>query len=318
MASTTQLYDGRTRAWVPGLIDACQLPARIFPEIVPSGTLLGPLLPELQAETGLPGIDVVATCSHDTGAAVAGVPASGDDWAFLSSGTWSLLGIELPTPFINEEARLGGFTNEAGYGGTTRFLKNIAGMWLLQECQRTWQADGQTFSFEELTALAATAEPFRSAVNPNDPRFGKPGDMPEKIAGFCRETGQAVPQTPGEFVRCILESLALLYRQTLAELERVTGRTVRRIHIVGGGSLSAPLNQFTADATGRTVLAGPVEATAAGNVMIQAITLGHVPSLARAREIIRESFPIREFHPQRVHDWEQAAADFAKFTSSKP
>ena len=312
LASTTQLYDPRTRAWLQPLIDLFGLPRRIFPPIVPSGTRLAPQLPELQAETGLPGIEVLATCSHDTGAAVAGVPASGDDWAFLSSGTWSPLGVEIPAPVINDDARSLGFTNEAGFGGTTRFLKNIAGMWLLQERQRTWQLEGQHLRFEELVTLAEAAEPFRSVVDPNAPRFAKPDDMPRKIAAFCRETNQPAPETPGQSVCCILRSLALLCRQTLAELEQVIGRTIRRLHIVGGGSLNGLLNQFTADATGRVVLAGPVEATAAGNVMIQAITLGHVASLPHAREIVRNSFPVREFHPQQEREWQKAAADFAR------
>ena len=311
MASTTQIYDPRTRNWSDKLIETFELPPHLFPEIVPSGTRLGALLPQIQNETGLGDIEVIATCSHDTGAAVAGVPASGEDWAFLSSGTWSLIGVELPSPLINDEVRAQNFTNEGGYGGTTRFLKNIVGMWLLQECQRTWQRQGQEFDYDELTRLAGEAEPFRSLINPNAARFAKPDDMPEKIAAFCRESGQPVPETPGQIVRCVLESLALLYHQTLVEMEALTGRTIRRLHIVGGGSHSVLLNQFAANATGCTVLAGPAEATAAGNVLIQAITLGHVQSLEQAREIVRNSFSIHEFQPNQSAEWQQAIARFA-------
>lgn len=311
LASTTQLYNPRQRAWSDTLIQTFNLPASIFPEIVPSGTRLGSLLPALREETGLGEIAVIATCSHDTGTAVAAVPATGEDWAFLSSGTWSLIGVELPAPLINEEVRAENFTNEAGYGGTTRFLKNLTGMWLLQECQRSWQRQGQRFDYDELTQMAADAEPFRSFINPNAVRFSKPDEMPEKIAAFCRETKQPAPETPGQMVRCVLESLALLYGKILNDLARLTGRTIRRLHIVGGGGKSVLLNQFAANATGCTVLAGPVEATAAGNVLLQAIALGHVSSLAQARSIVRESFSIQKFSPQSPPEWQQAVARFA-------
>jgi rhamnulokinase len=318
LASTTQVFDPMTRSWSDRLIDAAGLPRRIFPTIVPSGTSLGAILPELQDETGLgSGVQVIATCSHDTGAAVAAVPGRGDDWAYLSSGTWSLIGVELPAPLINDKVRHHNFTNEAGYAGTTRFLKNIAGMWLLQESQRTWKREGRAVDYAELTRQAEAAEPLRSLINPNSPRFAKPDEMPGKIAGACRETGQPVPETQGQFVRCILESLALLYNAVLEELATVTGRDIRRIHIVGGGSQSALLNQFTADATDRAVFAGPVEATAAGNVLIQAIALGHIESLTAAREIVRSSFPIQEFQPRPGADLRQAVPRFAKITSPK-
>ena len=314
MASTTQLYNPRENGWSKKLIKASGIPEKIFPEIVPPGTRLGTLLPALQGETGLGGIDVIASCSHDTGAAVAGIPASGEDWAFISSGTWSLFGTELPAPLINSEVRTHNFTNERGIGSSIRFLKNIAGMWLLQECRRCWQEQGQPTKYDELMSLAAASEPFRSLIHPNDPRFATPDEMPTEIAAFCRETNQLAPQTAGQFVRCILESLALQYRRTLSELESLTGRTMRRLHIVGGGSLSEPLNQFAANATGCTVLAGPVEATAAGNVLIQAITLGHLASFEQGREIVRRSFAIREFRPQQTHEWQQASARFDRMT----
>lgn len=303
LASTTQLYNPVARGWSQKLAGIFGFPARIFPEIVPSGTRLGPLLPEVREETGLPEINVIASCSHDTGAAVAAVPASGDDWAFLSSGTWSLIGVELPAPLLSDEARARNFTNEAGYGGTTRFLKNIIGMWLLQECQRTWRRQGKNLGYDELTREADAAEPFRSLINPNAARFAKPDEMPEKIAAFCRESSQPAPETPGQFARCVLESLALLYGRMLGELEHLTARSIRRLHIVGGGSQSRLLNQFAADATGRVVLAGPVEATAAGNVLIQAITLDHAATLQEAREIVRASFPVETFEPRAPEKW---------------
>ena len=310
LASTTQLFNPKTHRWSAKLIGQFGLPERIFPEVVPPGTPLGPTLASLQEETGFPPTPVLATCSHDTGAAVVAVPATGDDWAFLSSGTWSLIGVELPEPLINDDVRQLNYTNEIGYGGTTRFLRNIVGMWLLQECQRTWQEGGQSLDFGELTRLAEQAEPFRSLINPNAVRFGQLGDMPAKIAAFCRESGQPVPNTPGQFVLCVLESLALVYQNALDELERLTGRTIRKLHIVGGGSLNTLLNQLTADATGRVVLAGPVEATAAGNVLVQAMTLGNVASLPQARQIVRDSFPIQELQPRRDRRWQQTRDRF--------
>ena len=316
LASTTQMYDPVRKTWSQPLRDVLGLPGRIFPEVVPAGTVLGPLAPALREEIGWgEGTTVVATCSHDTGAAVAAVPAEpGQDWAFLSSGTWSLIGVELAAPLINDEVRAHNYTNEAGYGGMTRFLKNIAGMWLLQECQRAWRQTGRVFAYDGLMEQAAAAAPFRSLVHPNAEGFARPADMPRALADYCRATGQPPPETPGECVRCVLESLALLYRQSLGELERLTGRTLRRLHIVGGGSQSALHNQFTADATGCTVWAGPVEATAAGNVLIQAITLGQVASLSQAREIVRAAFSIQQLDPadDATGEWQAARERFAR------
>ncbi|MGC3992445.1 MAG: rhamnulokinase family protein [Chthoniobacteraceae bacterium] len=297
-ASTSQIYNPRTKTWSKALIEKLGLPAHIFPEVVPAGTTLGSLLPAVAAETGLPvETKVVATCSHDTGAAVAAVPASGDDWAYLSSGTWSLIGVELPGPLINEAAAKANFTNEVGYNDTSRFLKNIAGLWLLQECRRTWLKEGRDYSYAELNQLAQEAEPLRSLVNPNHAPFAKPDDMPAKIRAYCEATGQPAPETPGQFVRCILESLALLYSQYIGELESITGRTIRKLHIVGGGSQSKMLNQFTADAIGLPVLAGPVEATAIGNILVQALGLGQLDSLEAARKIVHDSFAVETFTP---------------------
>jgi len=312
MASTTQIYNPRTRTWSSKLIKQFGFPEKCFPPVVPSGTKLGPLLPEIAEETGLKGIEVIATCSHDTGAAVAAVPAQGDGWAYLSSGTWSLIGVELDAPLISEKVRAHNFTNEAGYGGTTRFLKNIVGLWILQECRRTWVAGGSDIDYAELNRLAAEAEPLRSLINPNATRFLKPDGMPDKIRAYCRETGQPEPETHGQFTRCILESLSLLYNHTLGELEQLTGRTIHTLHIVGGGSKSALLNQYAANSTGREVIAGPVEATAIGNLLIQGIALGHLKSLADLRKVVRDSQPVQTFKPQDAGIWKAAHERFAK------
>ncbi len=312
LASTTQLYNPRKKTWAWDVISAIGLKESLFPEIVPSGTVLGPLLPELAQSTGLSDVQVVATCSHDTGAAIAAVPAEGDDWAYLSSGTWSLLGVESSQPIINEQSRRLNFTNEIGYGGTTRFLKNIIGLWIIQECRRTWAAEGQDYDYSTLTTLAAEAAPLRSLIFPNASRFSKPGGMPEKIAAFCRESSQPVPSSPGEFVRCTIDSLALLYRKTLEELVSVTGKTITRLHIVGGGSRNAVLNQAAANATGRTVLAGPVEATALGNVLIQALALGHLSNISELRTVIKNSFEPEIYTPSQTPEWEEAFHRFEK------
>jgi rhamnulokinase len=314
-ASTTQLYSPRTRSWSDTLIERCGLPRKIFPQLVAPGTVLGPMLLEVAAETNLDDVQVVATCSHDTGAAVAAVPAEEkQDWAYLSSGTWSLLGLELPGPLISEKIREHNFTNEAGYGGTTRFLKNIVGLWLLQESRREWARQGQELEYAGLTLEAERAEAFRSLINPKAEQFFRPGNMPKKIAAYCVGTGQPAPETPGQYVRCILESLALLYRVTLEELEQLTGRSIRRLHIVGGGSQNALLNQFAADATQRQVITGPVEATAIGNVLIQAVALGHVESLAALRQIVRDSFILRTFEANAPEGWQAAYQRFIGLT----
>ena len=297
LASTTQLYNPRTQTWSDKIAAILGVKKSLFPRIVPSGTALGPVTGKLAKLAGLAQTKVVATCSHDTGAAVAAVPATGENWAYLSSGTWSLLGAELPGPVITDSAREAGFTNEVGLGGTIRFLKNIAGLWVLQECRRTWEENGAKFTYEQLTRLAAENGPASSHLNLRDPRFVSLGGMPGKIAAFCHETAQPIPANPGEFTRTILESLALTYAQTLAELEKITGRKFEKLHIVGGGSRSQLLNQLTADAVGIPVITGPVEATAIGNILIQALALGHLKSAAELRRVVEKSFPTQTFTP---------------------
>lgn len=318
MASTTQVYNPVQRKWSKELISAFGFPESAFAEIVPSGTELGPLTAAVCEETGLKGVNVVATCSHDTGAAVAAVPAGeGDDWAYLSSGTWSLIGVELPKPLINEAVREANYTNEGGFGGTTRFLKNIVGLWILQECRRDWERRGEKWDYAALNRLAAESAPLRTLLDPDDARFLKPGNMISKVETFAHETGQPVPSTPGEFTRAILESLALLYRHTLAKLEELTGRSIGKLHIVGGGSQSTLLNQFAADATGRPVFAGPVEATAIGNILIQAIAGGQLSSLSDLRKTVGASFPVAEFQPSGKPEWAEAFDRFGKIRSRR-
>lgn len=320
-ASTSQLYNPQTRTWSAALLKALQLPEALFPRIVASGTRIGTLRAEIANEVGLPPFEIIAGCSHDTGAAVVAVPAADSgsavdappDWAYLSSGTWSLLGCELQQPLVTPACRDANFTNEIGFGNSVRLLKNIAGLWLVQECRRAWAAAGHEFSYADLARQAAAAEAFRSLVNPSDDRFVSPGDMPGKIAAFCRETGQPEPRTPGEYIRCCLESLALAYAVNLRQLEGLVGTKFRRLHIVGGGSQNELLNQFAADACGVEVVTGPVEATAAGNVLVQGIALGHVASLAAAREMVRRSFPVGHFKPGDPSAWSAPMERFRIF-----
>ena len=237
-------------------------------------------------------------------------PRETGTWAYISSGTWSLMGVEVAEPIINDTCRQLNFTNEIGYGGSVRLLKNIIGLWLVQECRRDWANKGNDLDYPTLTRLAAEAPAFVSLINPADPRFLAPDDIPAKIAVSCRETQQLEPAAPGETIRCVLESLALLYRRTLLQLQQLIGRKIEWVHIVGGGSQNALLNQFTANALQIPVFSGPVEATAAGNILVQAITLGHIPSLSAGRALIRESFPLDEFTPQNTGEWRAAYSRF--------
>ena len=313
LASTTMLYDPRHRKWSDLLLERLNIPARLFPEIVPAGTVLGPLLPQWCQESGLVDVQVVASCSHDTAAAVAGVPSTGKGWAYLSSGTWSLMGVELDEPNLGDTARELNFTNEIGLGNTVRFLKNISGLWLVQECRRSWASSGEEADYSSLAHLAAEAPPFVSLIQPTDPCFLAPDRMPERIAAHCQRIGEPEPKGIGPTVRCILESLALLYRRTRDQLESITGTRIERLHIVGGGSQNALLNQFTADALQIPVLAGPVEATAAGNLLTQAYALGLLPSVDAMRSVVRQSFDVQRFEPGPKDLWDAAYARFQTF-----
>lgn len=318
-ATTTQLLDARTRTWSGELCDGLGLPKHILPELIEPGTELGPLRGDLATETGLGAAPVIVPATHDTGSAVVAVPAVGTsgDWCYLSSGTWSLMGVEIPGPIINETTRRYNFTNEGGACGTIRLLKNIMGLWLVQECRRTWARSGRDYSYEDLIPRAEAAAPFRSLVDPDDPSFLAPGDMPTRIAAYCERTGQPVPDGEGAFVRCALESLALKYRWTVERLEEITGRSIRAIHVVGGGSRNALLNQFAADATGRPVYAGPVEATAIGNVLMQAMARGRLGSLAEVREVVARSFPVTVYEPREPSAWEPAIGRFGGLVEAR-
>ena len=309
-ATTTQCVDATTRMWATSLLDRMDLPSRLFGRLVEAGTILGPLrLPD--GTTGA--VDVVAPACHDTGSAVAAVHASGQT-AFLSSGTWSLLGIEVAAPVIGDRARDLNFTNEGGVLGTTRLLKNIAGLWLLQACRRDWAARGETLSYDAIVAAASgLARPPGTLIDPDAPAFLNPPDMPEAIAEACRRTGQPVPVDAAAFARTIFDSLALKYRVVLEWLEELTGRTLTTIRVIGGGARNRLLNQLTADATGRVVIAGPVEATALGNLAMQMVATGQVASLDEARDIIERSFPTERFEPRHTTDWEPAYRRFRDY-----
>lgn len=283
IASTSQFYDPRAKDWARPLLGQLGLDHSLLPPLAQPGTRLGALRPEVADYTGLAGVEVFTTASHDTAAAVAAVPASGEDWCYISSGTWSLMGVELSAPLINERVLAENFTNEAGFGGTTRLLKNIAGLWVLQECRRDWALEGHAFSYGELTAMAAEEAPYAGYIPPDE--FSQPGQMPRQIAAYCRHTGQPVPATPAAMTRAILEGLARRYAEALATLEDLTGRRIAVIHIVGGGSKNNLLNALVERQTGRRVVAGPAEAAATGNVLVQAIGTGEVADLAAARRL---------------------------------
>jgi rhamnulokinase len=311
LASTTQFYDVRKGTWAEDLVQAAGMPTRLLAPIVPSGTRTGHLASGVCQRTGLGSeVGVVATCSHDTGCAVAAVPGQGDDWAYLSCGTWSLMGVELPAPLINDAVLEANFTNEVGYGSTVRFLKNITGLWIIQECRRAWEQAGQPMDYQTLMTLAQQARPFAALINPDAPIFQTPGNMPSKIGEYLKSTGQQAPLDPGSLVRIAFESLALKYRATLETLEKLTGRTIRTLHLVGGGARDQLLSQFTANAIGRTALSGPVEATATGNLLIQAIVAGELSSIAEAREVVRRSVKLVEYLPTDGPAWDAAFQRF--------
>jgi rhamnulokinase len=309
IASTTQLCDARSGGWAHDLMEKMGFPTHIFGDIIPPGTELGPLLPEVAEEIGVKeGFRVTAVASHDTASAVVAVPAESENFAYISSGTWSLVGVELPEPAVEPEGMHANFTNEGGFGGTTRFLKNVMGLWIMQECRRSWAREGRDYSYEELTRLAQAAPAAGSLLDPDHPTFLPPGDMPGRIRRFCRETGQSPPEEPGEVVRCVLESLALKYRWVLERAEEITGRRAEVVHVVGGGVRNTLLCQLTADATRRPVRAGPVEATALGNLMVQAYARGYLGSLEEIRVAVRgSSEEVHDYQPKgSANEWEEA------------
>jgi sugar (pentulose or hexulose) kinase len=307
--TTTQCYNPHLKDWDLSLLARLGIPTQIFPRIVSPGTNLGQLLPYVADEVGLgfrSDLVVIATASHDTGAAVAAVPAERPGFAWISSGTWSVVGAEWPNAIINDKSLAYNFTNEGGVCDTYRFSRNVMGLWLLQECRRTWSNRGDERSYTELIQMADQAEPFQVVIDPDDAEFFKPGDMPARIRDYCHRTGQVYPESKAQIVRCVLESLALKYRWVLERLEEMVGQSLNPIHIVGGGTQNRMLNQFTANATGKRVLTGPVEATALGNILMQAIGLNYLGSLQEGRALIRTSFPTEDFDPARREGWDEA------------
>jgi rhamnulokinase len=308
--TTTQCLHPLKRKWSAAMLKKLGLPTKMFPQVVQPGTKLGMLRPALAERLGLGRIQVVAPPTHDTASAVVGVPTANSgkaNWAYISSGTWSLMGVEVQNAVLTKRALELNMTNEGGFGGTYRLLKNIMGLWLVQGCKCAFDAKGEKHDYAELAKLAAEAKPLRSLLNLDDPRFLNPPDMPRAIQEFCRETGQPVPKTRGELVRCCLESLALKYREVLANLEELTGERIEVIHIVGGGSQNKLLSQFAADACQRPVITGPVEATVMGNLLVQVWAAGELKSLSEIRDVVRRSSAALRYEPGDAKAWEAAA-----------
>lgn len=307
-ATTTQCYDPRRRTWARPLLEALGIPQHIFPDIVPPGTILGSLAGFVAEEAGAGDTPVVSPACHDTGSAVAAIPAGDEHFVWISSGTWSVMGVNSPQPVITSQSLAYNFTNEGGIGGSYRFSKNIMGLWVVQECRRTWANQGQELSYSQLTAMAGEAQPFVAIIDVDDSDFLRPGDMPARIREYCTRTHQTAPASMGEVVRCALEGIALKYRLVLDRIEEMTGLHYPALHIVGGGTQNRLLSQMTADVTGRRVITGPIEATATGNVLVQALALGHIGSLAEVRAVVRNSFEVSTFAPGSQADWDEAYA----------
>lgn len=310
IASTTQLLDAKQRVWSKRVLSALKLPERLFTEIVPTATKVGALQPDLCEELGLTPAEVIAVAGHDTQCAMASVPTDKEDFLFLSCGTWSLLGTELSAPMINSAAEACNVTNEGGYAGKASFLKNIIGLWLIQETRRQWQKEGENLSFAEMETLARAATPYRFFIDPDAPEFVPAGNIPRRVQEYCRKTGQPVPETKGEILRCIYDSLSLKYRYAVGQIETCTEKQYAALHIVGGGVKDTLLCQLTADALGKPVVAGPVEATVYGNLVLQLLALGAVKDLNEAREIVRRSDKVNTFTPNADAQVENAYKTF--------
>lgn len=316
ITSTAQLYDPVKGDWAYDLIkEVCpKVNTDIFPEVIPTGTKVGNLSESICNELGVKSIPVIGVAEHDTGSAVVSVPFYDTKSAYLSSGTWSLLGVELEKPIINETTRTLNYTNEGGINNTVRLLKNIMGLWIQQECKRHWEKLGETVSFNELDEACDKAAPFSAVIDVDDATFFEPNNMPIKIQDYCRRTNQKVPETKGEILRLVMEGLALKYREAIEGLEKIVGYKIPALHIVGGGCKNKVLSQFTANAINRPVYAGPIEATAVGNLVTQLIAMGEIKDLAEAREVVRNSFPIEEYVPADVEAWEDAYNRYKKLT----
>jgi rhamnulokinase len=306
IASTTQFLGIASGHWDRALLDRLGLPTNLLTPIVPPASAAGQLMPNVAAEIGCPPIQVIAVGSHDTASAVAAVPATERDFAYLSCGTWSLLGTELPSPIVDERALAWNFTNEGGISGTYRLLKNIMGLWLVEGCRRAWERDGRWPGYEAMAQATLAAPPFQAFIDPDDTSFLNPLDMPAAIAAFCRETAQPVPDTLAGIMRCVLESLAFTYRQVLERTAQLSGRRLAGLHVVGGGTRNATLMQFTANAIGRPVWRGPAEATAIGNLLGQLLTAHQIATVAEGRQLVRDSFAIDAVEPRDVEVWDDA------------
>ena len=312
IVSTTQMSDPLTPGWVMEVAEKFGIPKKILTEVVPTGTLLGPIRKEIQEELGIGAMDVVAVAGHDTQCALTAVPSKEDDFIFVSCGTWSLFGTELEKPVLTKQSEELNITNETGTDGKTSFLKNIIGLWLIQESRRQWIREGKEYSFSELEKLAEAAEPFQCFIDPDAPEFSPAGNVPKRIREYCERTGQKVPRTEGEIVRCINESLALKYRYALEEIKACTGKDYHAIHMVGGGIQSKLLCRFTAHASGIPVIAGPVEATVFGNIAIQLMSGGVIKDLKEAREVIANSEAPTVYEPENGVEWDKACEFYKK------
>ena len=311
ISSTTQCYNPIKKDWDFETLNKLGIPTKIFGEIVQPGTLLGKLHPSIAQEIGY-STSVISGAGHDTACAIAAVPALGSDHIYLSSGTWSLMGVLLDQPIISPESMAAEMTNEGGFDGKIRFLKNIVGLWLVQESRRLWAREGFKYSYDDLTQMAAKAPSLVSLVVPGEIRFLAPKNMPDEIRAYCQETGQPVPESKGAVIRAALESLALEYRWVAEQIERITGKEYSVVHIIGGGTQNKLLNQFAANATGKSVVAGPVEATAIGNILIQAIAMGEISSLSEGREILKRSFDVESYEPKGKAVWDEAFIRYKK------
>lgn len=312
IATTSQLIDLETKSWSEDILDAFGIKKSLFAPLVKSGTVLGELSKEICEECGVAPVPVISVCGHDTQSAITSVPCEDGNFAFLSSGTWSLFGTELDKPIVNETSMNINITNEGGFDGSTGFLKNIIGLWLIQESRRQWKREGEEYSYADLEKLALAAEPFKCFIDPDAPEFVPHGNIPERVREFCRRTGQYVPQTVGEVMRCIYESLAMKYRLTFEKLRECTKRDYPVIHVIGGGTKDGLLCQMTANSCDRTVKAGPIEATVMGNVAVQLMSDGSVENIGQARKIIADSSELKTFEPKDTGDWAKAYEDFLK------
>lgn len=312
IASTSQMINPHAKDWDMELLERLNIPTRILLPISEPGKVRGMLDGKISRETGVGVIPVVAVGGHDTASAVAAVPAADDDFAYISSGTWSLVGVETKQPVISPEAQRANLTNEGGVNGSFRVLKNVMGMWIIEECRREWERKGRTVGYDELLEQVEQAEPFASFIDPNDPIFSPMGDMTERIQRFCMRTGQEVPKTIGQIARCVYESLAMKYRWTVERLRETTGKRIPVLHVVGGGSNNGLLNRFTADALGIPVLAGPSEATAIGNMLMQLQALGLIQTMQEGRQLVRDSFPVQEIQPDagQTSRWDEVYPRF--------